>query len=157
VSRLGYSAYYLRPVFDPARFTELVAKIVVRVRQLKTELRFDAIAFRGNSGAAFAYPVSAATGIPLLCVRKGESTHSSAAVEGPVADNGVSAEIDTYLILDDQVSSGETMRAIIDAIRQTHWQGGPPPTPVGVLLWDQEDRTDFETGNGDECLPVFHP
>ena len=31
--------------------------------------------FVGNSGAGIAYPVSYKTGIPLICVRKGESSH----------------------------------------------------------------------------------
>lgn len=143
--RLGYSASYLEAIFNPSKFPAKVKKVVLKVTELQKSLGFDAIAFRGNSGAAFAYPVGFVTGIPLICVRKGESSHGHS-IEGPTVS---AVSIKSYLILDDFVSTGSTVRAIVKEIREATWRdaaGNPTkrvPKCVGLLSWNEES-TSFE-------------
>ena len=71
--------------------------------------KFDAIAFRGISGtipgALLAYQMEKY----MLPVRKGEGCHSANIVEG-------NAAVRSYLILDDCVGTGRTVRAIMDGV-----------------------------------------
>ncbi len=158
---LGYSASYLEAIFNPSKFPAKVKKVVLKVVELQKTLGFDAIAFRGNSGAAFAYPVAFVTGIPLICVRKGESSHGRS-IEGPTSAASVS--IKTYLILDDFVSAGSTVRAIVKEIGEATWRtylGNPSrtaPKCVGLLSWNEEstgicDVRPVETDQG--SIPQF--
>jgi hypothetical protein len=134
------SAAYLQDVFDPAKYPKLVRQVKQRVTELKVALKFDAIAFRGNSGAALAYPVCAALKLPMICVRKGESSH------GQPVEAATNVAIRKYLIVDDLISTGDTIRAIVDAITKagtpsipggySAWQG-PLPKCAGILLWGQ--------------------
>ena len=95
-------ADYLK--IDPKDLKRITKRVSKKMLALKKKLKFDAIVFRGNSGAAIAFPVSVATGIPVVLVRK-EGSHGSK-VEG-------SCSVSKYLILDDFISSGETMKKIL--------------------------------------------
>ena len=100
-------ASHLVPMLNPkrARFT---AKQVVRmIRERKLE--FDAIACRGISGLLIAPIVAMRLNKTLIVVRKGEKTHSGYEVEG---DHGAKR----YLILDDFIDCGDTVRAITEQI-----------------------------------------
>ena len=61
---------YLHTIYEPNRFKKTVDNTIKAINSLNKEKKINAIAFTGTSGAALAYPVSYATGIPLLCVRK---------------------------------------------------------------------------------------
>jgi len=99
---------------------------------------FDAIAFRGLSGALLAPIVALQMGKTLIAVRKGESTHSSRDVEG---DYGARR----YVIIDDIVSSGDTVRAIIADIKTEN----PEAYCIGVY---QYLRTNAEVKTVDDVL-----
>lgn len=102
----------------------------------------DAIAFRGSSGCAMGYPLAYLTGISPLYIRKPqEICHGSETAEGPGKD------IRRYVIVDDFISSGATVRAILRALH--------PAKCAAILLYGsnsagmcREDRI--------AAVPVIH-
>jgi len=89
---------------------------------------FDAIAFRGNSGALIAPTLALALDKTMLMIRKNcpcgihSFSHSSHEVEG---DYGAK----TYIIADDIISSGTTAQAIVEEIKKV----APKAKCLGVL------------------------
>ncbi len=104
-----YSSY-LYDIYHPATFKKLVDRVAKKVVKLKKKLKFNAIAFSGSSGAALAYPVSALTKIPLIHVRKKGKTH------GDDIEGG-GHEIKRYIILDDFIDTGATVKRIYNQIK----------------------------------------
>lgn len=70
---------------------------------------FDAIAFRGLSGALIVPTIAMMMDKTLLVVRKGELSHSSRMVEGDYNAR-------RYVIVDDLVASGQTVKTILQEI-----------------------------------------
>lgn len=127
---------YLRSIFIPERLKETVDKTTEHILKLQPIIKFQAIAFRGNSGAGIAFPVSYATGIPLICVRKGENSHGNCI-------EGANLKIDRYLILDDFIDMGHTVKAIIDTLHND--------ICVGIYLYTCDHG--YESW---DAIPVFN-
>jgi adenine/guanine phosphoribosyltransferase-like PRPP-binding protein len=100
-------AGHLRAMLSPAIAKHTVRQVVKMVRARNIE--FDAIACRGVSGLLIAPIVAMRLNKTLIVVRKGENTHSPYTVEG---DHGAN----TYLILDDFIDVGDTVRQIAKEI-----------------------------------------
>lgn len=98
-------AQHLSTALTPLKLRKAVA---VSVKFLKTK-NFDAIAFRGLSGALFAPILAMRLNKTLLAVRKGEDSHSSQMVEG---DFGAKR----YIIVDDFIAGGSTVYNIMKEI-----------------------------------------
>jgi len=97
-----YKTEYLQDLFSARR---LRRSIELAAKALST-LQFDAIAFRGMSGALIASALSYRIGKPLIMVRKHEITsHSMGRVEGY-------KHAKTYVVVDDFISSGATVKEI---------------------------------------------
>src|SRR4051812_36903458 len=93
------------------RTDELRASITNAVRCLK-DVEFDAIAFRGMSGALIAPALALEMDKTLIMVRKStERSHTWLQVEG---DAGARK----YIIVDDLIDSGDTVHAIIDGVKR---------------------------------------
>lgn len=90
-----------------------------------SELQFDAIAFCGMSGALIGPSLALALNKNLLMVRKVEDTHnhSKRKVEGDEA-------AERYIIVDDLVSDGNTVRMMRKRIKDF----APQAQCLGVLL-----------------------
>lgn len=132
-----WSAGYLRAAHS--RMKPFIDAIAEEAREYCIKHRVEAIAFSGMSGAAAAYPVCYLTGLAPLNIRKdSDSTHSSTNVEGP--DNRT---VTRYIILDDLIDSGRTMRHIITKL---DGKGLPPSACAGILLW----HSPYSRGVGDE-------
>ena len=129
---MKFNSSYMQCIYrDPNEYRTLVETVIAKVLELQKTLNFHAIAFRGSSGAAMAYPVSVATGIPLICVRKPSDMGHGCPVEG-------SYEIDVkkYIIIDDFISSGDTMNAIIEAIEMK--RGDYLIECVGIIMYNYD-------------------
>lgn len=100
---------YLGKVYGK-QFLELVPKAVKKLRAIKRLYPFDAIAFRGSSGAALAFPLSFLMKMPLIHVRKG-SSHYSGTIEGTISSK-------RYIIIDDFIDRGTTIKKIISEIKK---------------------------------------
>jgi adenine/guanine phosphoribosyltransferase-like PRPP-binding protein len=99
----SYLTYALKP--------ELRRGTVFHIIRIFKYFDFDAIAFRGLSGALVAPIVAMEMDKTLLAVRKTiEDCHSGLMVEGDYAAR-------RYLILDDMISTGQTVHDIIKEIR----------------------------------------
>lgn len=142
------SSDYLYDVYnDTDRYKQLTYKVVANVERLQAKLKFDSIAFSGYSGCAMAYPVGMLTGIPLICVRKDkENSHAATLVEG-----GKDRDHQKYLIIDDFVSSGTTIKRIMDEISKRDESQRQVMQRkckcVGVLLytWTKETAETYNT------------
>ena len=116
---------YLHELYRPKDLQHLIRKI----RRALQYIRYDAIAFRGTSGAAVAFPLSVDLGKPLLHVRK-KGCHCREKVEGQV-------DAKTYVVIDDFVSSGATLREIKKQINLVHKRYKEPlPKCVAVVLYN---------------------
>ncbi len=93
---------HLTPMLDPKRARYTVKQVIKMIKA--RGLKFDAIACRGVSGLLIAPIVAMRLNKTLIVVRKGEKTHSCYVVEGDHAAK-------RYLILDDFIASGATVRA----------------------------------------------
>jgi adenine/guanine phosphoribosyltransferase-like PRPP-binding protein len=100
-------ASHLEPMLTPERARFTVRQVIKMIKA--RDLKFDTIACRGVSGLLIAPVVAMRLNKTLLVVRKGENTHSTHAVEG---DYGAKR----YLILDDFIDGGSTVRAIVEGI-----------------------------------------
>jgi adenine/guanine phosphoribosyltransferase-like PRPP-binding protein len=96
---------------DPLSGQARVVDNTVQALRAFGEDRFDAIAFRGISGAIIAPVVAYLMGKKLIAVRKEAGSHSDYMVEGPTSAM-------RYVIVDDCRSSGKTADKIIEDIDQ---------------------------------------
>lgn len=109
-------------------------QVVYKVfEELKKKHKFDAIAFTGSSGCAIGFALAMAFKIPLIYVRKENERSHGCEVECNSYN-----KIKKYLIVDDFVSSGETVRKIVNGIKGlTEAKGIHVPQPVGVLCFKE--------------------
>lgn len=113
---------YLHHTLNPDTFNVRV-KIANKVL---SAYDYDSFAFRGMSGALLGAPLAHLFKKTMLVVRKpGVDCHTDRAVEG---DFGARR----YVIVDDVISSGNTVRTIIRAIK--HF--APHAECVGILVWE---------------------
>ena len=98
---------YLSQALTLDRRSLIIKRLVEGIRASK--IKFDSIAFRGLSGALIAPSVADILKKNLIAVRKEKTCHSCYRVEGTAG---------RYIIIDDQVASGETVRQIKEKIEQ---------------------------------------
>ena len=115
-------ASHLTPMLTPERARYTVKQVVKMIKA--RGLEFDAIACRGVSGLLIAPIVAMRLNKTLIVVRKGEKTHSSRSVEG---DHGAKR----YLILDDFIDEGDTVRAITHYV----YVSNPKALCVGFIAY----------------------
>jgi len=119
---------YLLEVFDPLKFPKVLRRVRMKLRHTK----YDAIAFRGMSGAAVAFPLAAMANKGLICVRKEDSSHSPYLVEGLVGN-----DIKRYVIVDDFINSGNTLRNIKQSINEEYSDKTLVPECVAIVFYKE--------------------
>jgi adenine/guanine phosphoribosyltransferase-like PRPP-binding protein len=129
-----YEVGHVDGVFRTNKVAKLIPAAYRELKRIESEgVRIDAIAFRGMSGCLFAAPLAARMRKPMIMVRKkcescGEfQSHSYHLVEGD-------RKATTYVIVDDFVATGNTTRAIKEAI--SAWSHAKC---VGVMYRDVVD------------------
>lgn len=117
---------YLHRVFQQGGIKLHVDRVINRIRD--EGLEFDSIAFRGVSGGLIAPAVCMVLDKYPIVVRKydDEEAHSSHLVEGYEATA-------RYLIIDDLIDTGDTIRQILRDVRQYLSRGA---VCVGVITYD---------------------
>lgn len=117
---------HLAPIVTYKGTTKVVNYLVKHLKPYTVQ--FDAIAFRGLSGALIAPIVAQRLGKNIIGVRKKEEKrHSSHTVEGVVCNK--------YIIIDDFVDEGYTITAIYSEIASwSHHQS----QLVGIALYDDD-------------------
>ena len=117
--RIGNSYHNL--IYSPQHLLETTEKTIAKAREIFAKTPFDAFAFRGSSGAAMAFSLSITLQIPCIYIRKpGEQSHGNP-IEGP------NNEVKTYLIIDDFIERGATIRHILTSLARAQC--------VGALLY----------------------
>ena len=109
------------PYIRTHNLRRIIRRATKRLRDLN--LKFDAIAFSGVSGALLAPPIALALNKTLLLVRKNITDgHSNHYVEGDIGAR-------RYIIVDDFMSRGVTLRRIVKHIKKN----APNAKCIGVL------------------------
>lgn len=154
---MRFATSYLDSVFEsPTRFGQLVDKITDKMITLQVEVPFQAIAFRGASGAAMAYPISAQLNIPLIYVRKPRELSHGLSIEG------TNKNITKYIIVDDFIETGKTIKEIIKAIdkaKNCYPELHCPIKCVGIVLYGESNRYNDFVGNfdyKDKKIPIYY-
>lgn len=121
--------HYAGPLFDPESF----ANIVHRATDLARTLVFDSIVLRGTSGCMVGCPVALLLGKPWGFLPKAKASHSLFDTYRGIAQPG------RYIIIDDMVDSGRTVRLILED--PTLIARGA--SCVGLVLYNQDpDRAE---------------
>ena len=112
---------------------------VTRTEQALTRYRdrFDVIVVSGVSGIVVGAPVALALGIPLIVVRKDEDKNAHHL--GGEIINVRDLMRQRYLIVDDFVCSGRTVKFIQDKIANHPRHAINPPEYVGVYQYSDDD------------------
>lgn len=148
---LGSPSGYGWMDYDPERLKKTidfaVDKFEVSVPQMP-----DAIAFTGSSGAAIAFPLALRYKLPLIMVRKPhEDSH------GYFVDCNYAGLIKNFMIVDDFVCTGKTVRQILAKIAiRSRRNGDRPPTCIGIYQWCSGGRDGFR-GFGRQTIPMYIP
>lgn len=125
--------------FSPERLQAAIAYAAPKVFELADKHNFTALLYTGQSGAAYAWPLSLATGIPVACLRKkDEHSHSgrNGEIEGAVGDCALDIRA-RYCFVDDFIGSGNSLRRAIDAARKQHAE-----VVCAILLQHERDGTE---------------
>lgn len=125
-------ASYLKNVFDRKQRRTVINKAVEILKEAKKELQFEAIAFRGLSGAVVAPEIADALDVDIIAVRKPDNSHSYNSVE----HNDYHSK---YIIVDDLIDTGRTIKAIVEEIKI---KMGTTPQLVGIYLYNPTCMTD---------------
>jgi len=102
---------YLEDVLVPENFKKAANWTCAQIRKLSKKKQVESIAVRGASGTIMGGVISYKTGIPITLVRKkNEDSHSDYEIEGLRSGD--------YVIVDDQIETGDTIFNIIREIEQ---------------------------------------
>lgn len=153
---MAYQKYihgtYSRHLFDRGSIKKIAQKVASKIKEaLKTKQlhNFQAIAFTGISGTLVAPFIAHTLKKTLILIRKEDGHHSCYGVEG---DMGAL----NYIILDDFIDSGKTIKKIINDI---NGRGSYLPKHemrcVGIALYDEKFRKDSFWVDGLGAVPVI--
>ena len=132
------SSQYSSFAFKERSYIQTLDVLMAAVLKEQKVSNFEAIAFRGSSGASLAWPLVVHTGIPLIHSRK-PGSHCSQAIEGAMGAK-------RYAIVDDLVETGETIREIADSITLGYSKWGysqPILTDVFLVKQFEFDPDDY--------------
>ncbi len=130
--------YNLALYKDPSFFKRALARCIAVLEPHAD--KFEVIAFRGTSGAMFAPAIASALGKHFTNVRKSDGHHEAGNFSGAVG-------MKTYIIVDDLVSTGATLRKIQDMI----YSVSPESRCIGYYLWNYDTLTLAGDPKGNLC------
>lgn len=115
---------YLFNVLDRDKRRKSIREICKIIK--KEQLEFDTIAFSGMSGSLIAPIIADKLKKQMILVRKGkDDTHSHCSCEG-------FKDVKRYIIVDDGISTGATLKRIKDRISQFNLDA----VPVGIFMYN---------------------
>lgn len=129
---------YLDDIYYLNSFREVVRVAESSIRSFAKKFPFEAIAFTGTSGSALAFPLSLRLSKRLICIRKGRS-HTRHKVEGCM-------NAPRYIIVDDCIDTGDTIRKIAGLVKEMAWPGSNPKL-VGIYLYADGTTRKYFTVN----------
>lgn len=124
-----YSSYS-GSMFDRKQLRNRLGTLVKALPEIMKRHEADSLFVTGKSGIAMAFPLLTRLPVKIITVRKpGEDSHGST-FEGPSE-----FEPKRFMILDDFVSTGETVNRVLTQLYQFY--GEKMPQLVGVIEWDK--------------------
>lgn len=105
----------------------------------KSKIDFDTVVFRGMSGCLMGPSIADALEKPFLVIRKeNDGSHSSSLLEGH-------AEVKKFIIIDDLIDSGRTIRTILANVKDGGKceAGFPNAVCVGIFLYSSSSPIDM--------------
>jgi hypothetical protein len=150
---------YLNDILDNVRLKKIISHLTKIIERKVGLDNFDAIMYRGMSGAGVATTIGYLLDKPLIMVRKEtKSCHSHALIEGAIKANRV-------IIIDDCISTGNTLATMVrdffDYCKKEEYETSLKV--VAVLLYNdyadyrifQNDNVDFSSKfNGILCSGI---
>lgn len=126
----GYATGY-----SPDRVEAAAHKVASMVRQAKAN-GVDTFVVHGNSGVPAGFAALMLEDFNLVLVRKDNDASHGAPIEGPDCH-----EFDKYMVIDDFVCTGGTIRRIVNKINTLSAQRGEvPPVCMGILCYGSPYR-----------------
>ena len=127
----GYASKYAAPIVR--QYASIAAdNIQLRMR----ETGADTVVVQGTSGVSIGFAALMLHDFPLVMVRKPDENSHGSPVEGPQHH-----EVKRYIILDDFVDTGETVRRIAAKLNLLAYnEGAVRPECVGVLCYKRSTR-----------------
>jgi hypothetical protein len=151
------SPQYSEDVWHPKKFKGLVHKLTRRLNRIIKENRnIQALAACGHSGLPVASVLSYNLGLPLIGVRKNcDGTHDHNQVNGYL-------DVPGYIIIDDLISSGQTVSNIMTSISAAAVNVGTEgPVCYGIVLYNSDGNTKSHPIEWAQTLPdencLFNP
>ncbi len=140
------SSSYLDVAFDPRKSDATIKGIITLIS--KAKIQFDTVVFRGMSGALIAPIVAHKLGKNLiLCRKKSDDSHSGQGICEGWRGNC------QYIIIDDFICSGATIRATLDAMKQ-YSEANRITTVCKHIVLYRADRSSSFSYTGDIQIPV---
>lgn len=143
---MNLNGAYHRTV-EPEKLMQIVDATAAAIKEWNAarEVPITHIVCSGSSGQAVAWPVSYKLGIPVCIVRKPDEKSHAGLISG-------AGRLCSYIIVDDLIDSGSTIRRIIGAIgERAASQGcevGAEPKVAAIFLYQPTDsppsRSEFE-------------
>lgn len=134
-----YFSHYLGIIFDNGKYINVIDDLIMAITESK--IKYDAIAFRGVSGAAVGFPLSYLLKKPIICLRKAGSSHCPYPYEGVVG-------VKSYIIVDDFVDTGKSIKDIVEMIEGQHRAlRRKVPVCKAVVLYRPYSENDYEVRN----------
>lgn len=133
---------YIEGGLDLIKRKYVISRLIKEIR--KSRIKFDAIVFRGMSGALVAPSVADKMKKPLVVCRKSDNHHSSYSVEF------TERWFENFIIIDDLISSGTTILTILKMI-DDEWEKTKEENPtvevarpkcVGIFLYHTYSKRD---------------
>lgn len=97
---------YSTSMFDPRVMRNTIAALAREMPNLQRRFDFDTIVVTGKSGIALGFALSMVTGVRVVAIRKGESSH------GDLIEGDGRHEFSRYAFFDDGIAKGTTLRRV---------------------------------------------
>lgn len=138
---------YLNKAFNPKARRKVIRELTQGIRE--SELCFQAVACRGTSGAMIAPSVADKLNKLVMFVRKSLSDSHGRQLVEVYTDN----DIDTYIIIDDQICTGDTICSIIDEVKLKF----PRSKCLGIFLYARSLWNDSDSDKSNaRGIPVYY-
>lgn len=146
---------YLSPLVSMKTYQKTITQVCNKVQLLREKLNFDAIAFRGVSGMSIGFPVAERLSLTPIVVRKSiRNSHGYHIVETFEEIPTAKEQVLRYLIIDDFISTGKTVCAIVKEINIFMKYLHKTRICVGILLYN--DTVEGKTREQQQKEVIFY-
>lgn len=154
-----FYASYSEAQYDPRKLRDVARQCAAWFRAHQG--MYDAVVLHGKSGLSIGFATAMLMDLPIVVVRKdGENSHGSD-IEASSAFEVRKDRPFRWLLLDDFVASGATLRRVASKFGHFLTKRGIESQCVGVLQWQAGDMATaacarkWTIGHEDEQVPVF--